>query len=49
MKRDEVEIQERLTKIFQRYNKRVGFKKMAEILFDNAEKLEEASKTVRAV
>ena len=46
--RDEVEVQERLTKILARYNKRIGLKKMAEILFKNAEKLEAASRETRA-
>jgi hypothetical protein len=48
VKRDEVEVQEKLTKILQKYNKRIGLKKMAEILFQNAEELEKASREVRA-
>lgn len=40
--RDEVEVQERLTRIFAKYNRRIGTKKMAEILRNNARQLEEA-------
>lgn len=47
-KRDEVEVQERLTNIFKKYNKRIGLKKMSDILFENAKALEKASKEIRA-
>jgi len=46
-RRDEVDVQERLTKIFEKYDKRIGLKRMSEILFENAEKLERASKEPR--
>jgi len=46
--RDEGEVQERLTKIFAKYNRRIGIKKMTEILRMNAKRLEEASKQIRA-
>lgn len=46
-RRDEVEVQEKITKILSKYTKRIGIKKMEEILFTNAEKLEEASRTIR--
>lgn len=47
-KREEVEVQERLTRIFAKYNRRIGFKKMVEILKANAKQLEEASTGARA-
>lgn len=46
--RDEVEVQERLTRIFARYNRRIGTKKMVEILRANAKQLEDIETRVRA-
>lgn len=46
--RDETEMQERLTRIFAKYNRRIGLKRMVEILDNNARQLEDASKRLRA-
>ena len=47
-KQDEKEVQVKLMNIFKKYNK-ITHKRMAEILFENAERIEEASLIKRKI